>query len=193
MSVVATAFCFLKRQKALYTMAKTRQQKEAAYTSILSELKSAKGVVFFNFQGLNISASDALRDACRSAGVRYISTKKTLLQKACAEAGITLDTKSFGGSVAALFSSADELSAAKIIGEFQKKNEAAAVFGGVLEGAFLPSAQVIALSKIPSKQQLLGQLVGTLNAPVSGFVNVLAGNIRGLVTVLGAIKDQKTA
>ncbi len=63
----------------------------------------------------------------------------------------------------------------------------------MLEGAFIDGAKVNALSKLPSKQQLLGQLVGTLNAPVSGFVNVLAGNIRGFVTVLNAIKDQKPA
>ena len=61
----------------------------------------------------------------------------------------------------------------------------------MLEGRFIDAAKVKALAELPSKQQLLGQLVGTLNAPISGFVNVLAGNIRGLVTALNAIKEQK--
>jgi large subunit ribosomal protein L10 len=62
---------------------------------------------------------------------------------------------------------------------------------GILEGKFVNAEAVNRLAALPTKQQLLGQLVGTLNAPVSGFVNVLAGNLRGLVTVLGAIKEKK--
>ncbi len=67
------------------------------------------------------------------------------------------------------------------------------LLGGVLEGKLIDAQGVNRLAALPSKQQLLGQLVGTLNAPVSGFVNVLAGNIRGLVTVMSAIKDKKNA
>ena len=65
------------------------------------------------------------------------------------------------------------------------------LLGGVLGQQVMNAAEVKALAKIPSKEQLLGQLVGTLNAPISGFVNVLAGNLRGLVNVLNAVKEQK--
>ena len=67
------------------------------------------------------------------------------------------------------------------------------VLAGLLDGQLMSVEQVKALAKLPSKKELIGQLVGTLGAPISGFVNVLAGNLRGLVTVLGAIKDAKTA
>jgi len=65
------------------------------------------------------------------------------------------------------------------------------IFGGILEGGYITEDKVTQLSALPSKHQLLGQLVGTLNAPISGFVQVLSGNTRGLVTVLNAIKDKK--
>ena len=66
------------------------------------------------------------------------------------------------------------------------------IFGGVLEEKFMDEAEVMALSKLLSKPELYAKLVGSINAPVSGFVNVLAGTMRGLVNVLSAVKDAKS-
>lgn len=172
-------------------MAKSKQQKVAALSDLDSQLRSAKSVVFANFQGLKVKETEELRNKCRAENVHFVATKKTLLKKALAGAGITADVKGFEGGVAAIFGVTDEVAPAQITAEFAKTHEVVSIFGGILEGAFIDSAKVKALSKLPSKQQLLGQLVGTLNAPVSGFVNVLAGNLRGLVTVLNGIKDSK--
>jgi len=60
-----------------------------------------------------------------------------------------------------------------------------------LDGKFLSQSQVEALAKLPSKQELYAKLVGSLNAPISGFVNVMAGNLRGLVTVLKSVAEKK--
>ena len=95
------------------------------------------------------------------------------------------------GQVAISLSNADEVSAAKIIDIFAKTNPNVKMLGGTLGNQVMTAAEVKALAKVPSKEQLLGQLVGTLNAPISGFVNVLAGNLRGLVQVLNAVKEQK--
>jgi large subunit ribosomal protein L10 len=174
-------------------MAKTRVQKEAAILQLNDALKGAKGIVFANYQGLTIPQTDLLRKQCRENNAVYIASKKTLVQRALSLLGHEVDTKSFAGSVAVIASMNDEISAAKVAAEFAKKNEKLTFFGGILDGAVLSAEQVKALSMIPSKTELLSRLVGTLNAPVSGFVNVLAGNMRGLVTTLSAIKDQKTA
>ena len=72
-----------------------------------------------------------------------------------------------------------------------KTNDGIVFEAGILEGKGLTAAEVKQLASLPSKEQLLGQLVGTLNAPISGFVRVLAGNLRGLVTVLSAIQEKK--
>lgn len=172
-------------------MAKTKEKKLFTVNDMAARVKSAKGIVFANFQGLNMKESDELRSTCKEQHVSYIVTKKTLLKKALAEAGYEVDTKSFAGGVSLLTGDTDEVLPAQIIATFAKKHEMAKIFGGILEGNFIDSAKVGQLAKLPSKQQLLGQLVGTLNAPVSGFVNVLAGNLRGLVTVLNAVKEKK--
>ena len=174
-------------------MPKTRQQKEGTIERLGADIKSAKGVVFANFQGLTIKDTDELRNACKVAGVRYTITKKTLLKKAIETAGFSIDTKPFQGGVSVLSSLTDEVAPAAILSRFAKTHEIAKAFSGILDGQLIDGGMIAALAKFPSKQQLLGQLVGTLNAPVSGFVNVLAGNIRGLVTALSAIKDKKPA
>lgn len=172
-------------------MAKTKLQKEEAMQSLVDHLKNSKSAVFANFQGLKVSESEELRGKCREANVSYVASKKTLVRHALSDQGFEVDTKAFEGGVAAVFGNEDEVAPAQIIANFAKDHEVVSIFGGILEGEFIDAAKVNELSKLPSKQQLLGQLVGTLNAPVSGFVNVLAGNIRGLVNVLNAVKESK--
>ena len=174
-------------------MPKTRKEKQDIVGVLTDAIKRAKGLVVANFQGLTMKDSDELRGQCKEQSVSYLATKKTLLRKAFADAGYGVETKSFAGGVSILASEGDEVAPAQIIAKFGKTHEAAKVFAGILDGALIDAAKVHELAKLPGKHELLGQLVGTINAPVSGFVNVLAGNIRGLVTVLGAIKEKKVA
>lgn len=174
-------------------MAKTRQQKQEMVDVISQNLQSAKSAVFANFQGLKMEDIDTLRGICKEQDVYYTASKKTLVKIALQNAGFDIDTKEFEGGVAVFLGMKDEVTPAQIVAKFAKDHDVVKVFGGILEGQFIDSAKVSQLSALPSKQQLLGQLVGTLNAPVSGFVNVLAGNLRGLANVLNAIKDQKPA
>jgi len=115
-----------------------------------------------------------------------------LVKYAFKSAGLDIETESFDGSVASVFGHNDEVSPAQIVANFAKTHDMVKIFGGILEGKFIAADKVLALSRLPSKQQLLGQLVGTLNAPISGFVNVLAGNLRNLVGVLNNIKATKS-
>jgi len=172
-------------------MAKTKQQKEQTVNDLVSRIKDAKSVVFANFQGLKVSESEELRGQCREQNIGYLATKKTLIKKALAEVGLDVDTKVFEGGVAAIFGAEDDVAPAQLVDKFAKTHKIVTLYGGVLEGKFIDSIKVGELAKLPSKQQLLGQLVGTINAPVSGFVNVLAGNLRGLVGVLNNIKEAK--
>lgn len=152
---------------------------------------SAKSAVFANFQGLTMGEMNELREKCHAAGVDCFASKKTLVKIALREAGLDVDTKAFDGGVAAFFGTKDEVAPAQIVAGFAKTHEVVRIFGGILEGAFIDTAKVTALSSLPSKQELLAKMVGSINAPVSGFVNVLAGNMRGLMNVLSAIKEQK--
>lgn len=172
-------------------MPKTRVQKEAKVQDLAANLKAMKSIVFANYEQLTVQDIEALRKLCRAEGVRYTVAKKTLLKKAMAEAGLAIDPKSIAGNFATLIAMEDEVAPARIAVKFAKTHEALAVKGGVLEGALVDAKAIMALAKLPSKQELLAKLVGSLNAPVSGFVNVLAGNLRGLVTVLVRYQESK--
>jgi len=172
-------------------MAKTRQQKEESVSSLATRIKESKSVIFANFQGLKVSESEELRGQCREQNVGYLASKKSLVRKALSDSGFEVDTKAFEGGVAAVFGIEDEVAPAQLLHNFAKKHDVVTFYGGVLEGKYIDGKKVEELAKLPSKQQLLGQLVGTINAPISGFVNVLAGNLRGLVSVLNNIKEAK--
>lgn len=173
-------------------MAKSKQQKQVTVESLSDGLKNAKGVVFANFQGLKVSDFEQLRKTCRESNVSVLVAKKTLVKRAYEEANLgDISTKDFSGGVATFIGNNDEISAAKIVNDFAKTHEVVQIFGGVLEGKFINTSSVKSLAALPTKEQLLSQLVGTLNAPVSGFVNVLAGNLRNLVGILNNIKEAK--
>ncbi len=172
-------------------MAKTKQQKEEVIKILADNIKNSKSVIFANFQGLKVKESDELRQKCREQNIGILASKKTLVQKALAEAGLEVDAGSFAGGVAAFFGGDDEVAPAQLVSKFAKTHEVVNFFGGILEGKFIDANKVNELAKLPSKEQLYAQLVGTINAPISGFVNVLAGNIRNLVSVLNNIKEAK--
>ncbi|MDP2632089.1 MAG: 50S ribosomal protein L10 [Candidatus Uhrbacteria bacterium] len=176
-------------------MPKTRQEKEDIVGVVAEKFRNMKAAAFTSVSGLTMPQSDELRQKASEQNVEVFVTKKTLLGLAAKEAGLEgIDPAGFDGSILTAVSYGDEVSAAKLLKEFDKAHKDILTFvAGVLEGKGLTAEEVTALAALPSKQQLLGMLVGTLNAPVSGFVNVLAGNLRGLVTVLDAIKEQKTA
>lgn len=181
-------------------MPKTRAQKAEIVAKVADRLKRMKAAAFSQVSGYTMEDADKLRTKAAEQNVEVFITKRTLLALAAKEAGISgMDTEGMDGSILTAVGYADEVSAAKLLKELatskklENKDKPATMLlvAGILEGKFVDTDAVNRLASLPTKQQLLGQLVGTLNAPVSGFVNVLAGNMRGLVTVLGAIKDKK--
>ena len=97
----------------------------------------------------------------------------------------------FTKPVATIFSFDDEVAPARIVAQFAKEHEALEVAGGMLEQQFVGSDKVMALSKLPSKLELLAKVAGSLQAPVSGFVRVLAGVPKSFLYALQAIKETK--
>ena len=174
-------------------MPKTRAQKAEIVDELADKLGRMKAAVFTSISGYTMKDADSLRAKGRAEGVEVMVAKKTLLEKAFKQSGLEVDAKAFEGSVLTTVGFQDEVAAAKLMATFLKDREGMKILGGILEGKMVDAASVKTLAKLPSKQELLGMLVGTINAPVSGFVRVLGGNLRGLATVLTAIKDKKTA
>lgn len=170
----------------------TKNQKIELVKELTEKIKGAKSTVFVDYKGLQVKESTQLKKNLREVGAQYIVVRKTLLDIALKGAGIEgANIKGMEGQIAISLSNTDEVSAAKTIDTFAKTNQNVKMLGGTLGQQVMNAQEVKALAKVPSKEQLLGQLVGALNAPISGFVNVLAGNLRGLVQVLNAVKEQK--
>ncbi|MDX1608081.1 MAG: 50S ribosomal protein L10 [Candidatus Spechtbacterales bacterium] len=173
-------------------MAITRQKKEEIVKEIGGEFDSAKVVLFTDFKGMDVNSITALRRKVREVGGRFVVVKKTLLKRILEEKKVEgLDPLEMEGQIAVAFGSDDAVATAKAVNEMKKEVEAPQIIAGIMEGSLLSAEQVIELASLPGREELLGKVVGTINAPLSGFVNVLHGNLRGLVYALNAIKDQK--
>lgn len=175
-------------------MPKNKIQKGEIFRNLSEKIKKSKSIVFAGFNALGVKDNEALRDKLRNEKSEYYVAKKTLINLALKENKLDIDVRNFDGKVAAVFSYEDEVAPAKILGNFRKdKDKENRIFflGGILEGKLLSKDQVEALAKLPSKTELYAKMVGSLNAPISGFVNALAGNLRNLVNVLKAIEEKK--
>jgi large subunit ribosomal protein L10 len=170
----------------------TKEQKKKIIKDMVSKIKEAKSVVFSDFKGVKVKDLTELKKELRKEEIDFKVSKKTLINLAFKEAGIEVNTKAMEGQVAVSISSKDEVAPAKIISNFSKKNENLKILGGVLEKKVMNIEEVKSLAKLPGKEELLAKLVGTLQAPISGFVNVCAGNIRGLVQVIKSISESKS-
>ncbi len=174
-------------------MPKNKLQKQEILRDLDNKIKKSTSIVFATFDGLGVKENEELRQNLKKENGEYYVSKKTLLDLAFKNEKVAdLDIKSFPGKVAAVFAYEDQVSPVKAVFNFKKANEGKIAFvGGVLDGRFISKEEVNNLATLPSKDELYAKLVGSINAPVSGFVHVLAGNLRGLVTVLQSIADKK--
>lgn len=169
-----------------------KSQKEAIVRSVAGKAKSAKALVFANFKGVSVKDITGIRRELLKSGSSWQVLKKTLLNLALKDAGVQVDARELDGQVGVAFST-DEVTAAKVLVEFKKANKESTleIVGGALGTEALDVKAVKALALLPSQDELRAKLVGTLQAPITGFVRTLSGNLSGLVRVLGAVRDSK--
>lgn len=170
--------------------------KQAVVAQLKEQLESAKGVVLTSYKGLTVAQDTELRRELREAGVSYHVVKNTMLRIAAKEAGIEGIEEHLDGTTAFAFSTEDAVAPAKVICGFIKKNkfedaEVLTVKVGMVEGKVIGVDEVKALAALPSREELIAKLLGSMNAPISNTVNVLQGVIRNAVYVLDAIRSQK--
>lgn len=177
-------------------MARTRGSKEDILNDLKTSLSTSSAVVFVNMKGLTVKESQDLRKQCHQASTQCVMAKKTLLRKAFQEHNISgIDFKQLEGEVAVVFSFADEVTPAKITAGFKKGHEQFQILGGVSLGGpqgaqLLNAEEVKQLAQLPSREELLGMLVGTIANPLRGLVGVLHGPLRGIVYVLSGISTK---
>ncbi|MFH0856662.1 MAG: 50S ribosomal protein L10 [bacterium] len=171
-------------------MPKTRSKKEELVKEYREKFADQKSVVVANFSGLTVKEVNDLRKKCREQGISYMVAKKSLFNLALTEKGFEKNAD-LQDNIGVAFCK-DEIGAAKVFNEYSKEHaDKFNIVCGILESKMLLTEEIKALANLPSKEELLAKMVGAIKAPVNNFVNVLQGNLRGLVQVLNSIKDNK--
>lgn len=174
-------------------MAKTKEQKQKLLDKLDDKISRMKSAVIVDYKGLKVKETETLRNILREKGVEFNVSKNSITKIALKKGGIEFDGKVFEKPVAIAFAMEDEVAPAKEITLFAKKNEAIEILGGILERKYIDGKMVKQLAALPSREELYGRVVGTIAAPLSGMVNVLAGNIRGLINVINGYKEKQSS
>lgn len=172
---------------------KILEQKKQKVAALTESLKSACTGVIVNYKGITVAEDTKLRKELREAGDEYMVVKNTLLRRALKEAGIEGLDHVLEGTTAIAFSKDDYVSGAKILSKFAETNKDFEIKAGFVDGDILDAKGVKALAELPSKEVLVAKALGGLNAPITGFVTVLNGTIKGLVVALNAIAEKQAA
>ncbi|MBI2123977.1 MAG: 50S ribosomal protein L10 [Candidatus Wildermuthbacteria bacterium] len=167
---------------------KTKAQKATTLKGLGEHIEKQRSILFVNYKGIKVKEFLVLRKQLKDLGAKLQVAKKTLIKKALQEKGIDMDLKGMEGQIAAIFSFQDAFSPIKSVAAFAKTAENIKILGGYIESQVRDANTMQEIASLPSKEELLGRLVGSIASPMSGFLNVMQGNIKGLVRVLTQAK-----
>jgi large subunit ribosomal protein L10 len=170
-------------------MALTKVKKQEVVEETAKLLLSSKLTVLARYPGTTVSAMQLLRQSAESSGTTIKVIKNRLVIKALESIGklSDIDTSKLTGQILYAFNAQDEVAPAQVLNSFAKANQTLTFVGAITtDGYFIDAAEVTTLAELPSKDQLRVILIGTINAPLSGFANVMAANIRGVINIMQA-------
>lgn len=169
-----------------------RKEKVKKIEDIKDRFSKSSIVVLTEYIGLSVAQMTKLRKELRKANAEFKVFKNTFTDIALQGSEIKGFDDLLVGPNAFLFGYDDPVAPVKILSDFIKENEKPAIKVGLMDGSLLDGAAIKSLAKLPPKDVLLAKVVGGIQAPISGFVNVLQGTIRKLVYALSAVKDKKS-
>jgi large subunit ribosomal protein L10 len=165
-------------------MALSKDKKHAVVGDVAAALSSSKMTVVAQYQGTTVKALQQLRRDARDGGTKMRVIKNRLVIKALQETGTLkdVDTTALKGQLLYAFNTEDEVAPAKALATFAKLNPTIVFVGGITpEGLFISADEVTALAALPSKNELIAQVVATLLSPVNDITNGLSGNLHALL------------
>lgn len=169
------------------------EDKKQIVEDLKGKFATTKVVIVTDYKGLNVAQMTELRRKLSEANVEYKVVKNTLLKRASEGTDAMMLADVFKGPSGVAFSFDDPVAPAKVLTQFAKDNNKLEIKAGVMDGKLLGLNAIEALSKLPSREELLAQVLSAMNAVPAGFVRALADVPRRMVNVLNAIKDQKAA
>ena len=165
--------------------------KQQVVSEIKDAIQNSKSVSIVEYRGLTVSEISDLRNKYRAEGVSYKVYKNTMVKIALEELGYDGFEEYLSGPNGFVFSNEDMVAGPRGTANFAKENEKLVIKAGLLDGKVLNPDEVKALAKLPSREVLVAQVLGTLNAPIAGLANVLQGTIRKVVYALNAVKEKQ--
>lgn len=171
-------------------MATTREKKETIVAEYGEKIRRSQALIITEYRGLTVKQLEALRRELRGCDSEMMVSKNTLLARALIDAGMPAPESLLSGPTAVTFCFNELAAPAKALSKWAKDTKILVLRGGMVGASVFDEAGVEALSQLPGRNQLRAQVVGVLQAPISGLVNVLAGPVRGFLTVLNARMSQ---
>ena len=168
-------------------------KKEATIEELRKRIASSQNLFLTDYVGLTVEEITKLRGELRKDGTTYAVVKNTLFKRAAGDELAAKLEAFLAGPTAIVFGGADPVAPAKALKQFSDATKPVTVKVAYLDGQIVDAKQVATLASLPSKLELLARLVGSLSSPMRGLVTVLSGNQSGLVRVLDAIREKKSA
>ena len=170
-----------------------REQKTAAVAEIADQISESEAVFAVDYRGITVAQVAELRGKLRESESTFRVVKNTLTERAADNADAAVLKEHLVGPTALTFVRGDAAAAAKVIADFQKESggELLPFKGGLMNGASLDAAQITAISKLPSREVLMGQLVGMIASPITGLARGMNGMLSGLAVALGGVLEGK--
>ncbi len=175
-------------------MAVSKAKKSEILAKLEGNFQKSKASVFVNFQGMTVADTVKLRKFLKTSGVDYQVAKKTLMRLMAQNAKVdSFDDSVLEGSIGVVFGYTDEVSLAKMIKAQTKQFDKLKIVAGIIENKMVSGAVINTLASLPSREELLSQLVGTMLSPLRRFVGSLQSPVSGFVRVLQAYSEKKPA
>lgn len=168
-----------------------RDQKAATIEALASEIKDAQAIFAVDYRGLSVPQAAELRAKLREVEATFTVVKNSLTERAADQVGTEQLKGYLTGPTALTFVRGDVALAAKAIADYARATQLLPFKGGLMDGATLDAEQIRAISRLPSREVLYGQLVGIVASPVSGLVRTLNALLGGLAVALGQVQSKK--
>jgi large subunit ribosomal protein L10 len=169
-----------------------RPEKIAQVEAVEASINGAVSIVLSDITGLNVAKVTELRRRCRAEGVDLKVVKNTLAKRGVKNTAAAGLEKYFEGPTAIAISRESENGAAKVLAKFAQENELPKLKAGFVDGNVIDARGVLALSKLPSKPELVSQLLGGIQGPARNLLSVMQGPARNLASVLKQISEKQS-
>jgi large subunit ribosomal protein L10 len=170
-----------------------RDQKAAAVAEIAEQIQGSEAVFAVDYRGITVAQVAELRTRLRESDATFRVVKNTLTERAADQADAEVLKALLEGPTALTFVRGDAAAAAKAIADYQRSTggDLLPFKGGLMNGEALDAAQITAISRLPTRQVLYGQLVGLVASPITGLARSLNGLVSGLAIALGGVLEKK--